>query len=271
MSNVLKVSVVGQRYRYEVMQVVFEKDNEWLKDPKELIQGEQRDFLRFNDNRLDISDYEQFDYVDAGVAICYSKSEIFYELGNSKGKSPMDNVLSALNHPILLAHRNATEEEGLRLTTATLYDEENTIYEYTLELADRDTFDASLLEVITINDPIMEKDEHIVEVRYNGAKMKGGAEGLPFGDPLDKNYMLQMPKEYAYALDLPVLERRNILKFDDFVAEENQKDRKKPVSKVRTAKNYAEAAKNGYVKLREDYIHSFIEQHEPDQEPEEEE
>ena len=83
--SVLKVKIAGQRYRYEVMQVVFEKDNEWLKDPKELIQGKRRDFLRFNDNRLDICDYEQFNYVDVGVAICYSKSEIFYELCNAKG------------------------------------------------------------------------------------------------------------------------------------------------------------------------------------------
>ena len=261
MSEMLKVKIAGQRYRYEVMQVVFEKDNEWLKDPKELIQGEQRDFLRFNDNRLDISDYEQFDYVDAGVAICYSKSEIFYELGNSKGKSPMDNVLSALNHPILLAHRNATEEKGLRLTTATVYDKENTVYEYTLELGDND-FDPSLLEVIIILDPIMEEDLHIVEMRYDGKKMTGGAEGLPFGDAMDKNYMLQMPKEYAYALDLPVLESRNILKYDDFVKGEYQKVGKRP-NKVKAIKDY--------VKIREDYIHSFINQHEPDHDlPEEE-
>ena len=182
----------------------------------------------------------------------------------------MDNVLSALNHPILLAHRNATEEKGLRLTSATVYDEENTIYEYTLELADRDTFDPSLLEVITINGPIMEEDEHIVEVRYNGKKMNGGADGLPFGDPMDKNYMLQMPKEYAEALHLPISESK-ILKFDDFIKEDNQKDRKKPANKVKTAKDYGKAAKNGYVKLREDYIHSFIDAHERDVEPEEEE
>ena len=257
----LKVKIAGQRYRYEVMQVVFEKDNEWLKDPKELIQGEQRDFLRFNDNRLDISDYEQFDYVDAGVAICYSKSEIFYELGNSKGKSPMDNVLSALNHPILLAHRNATEEEGLRLTTATVYDKENTVYEYTLEVSDND-FDPSLLEVIIILDPIMEEDLHIVEMRYNGKKMEGGADGLPFGDPMDKNYMLQMPKEYAEALHLPIPESK-ILKFDDFVKENNTKVGKKPASKVKSVKDY--------VKVREDYIHSFIDAHERGVEPEEEE
>ena len=268
MSKVLKVSVAGQRYRYEVMQVVFAENNDWLKDPKELTQGEHRDFLRFNDNRLDISDYEYFDHIEAGVAIRHT-GEIFYEFGNSKGKMPMENVLSALNHPILLAHRNATEEEGLRLTTATIYDEENTIYEYTLEVSDND-FNPSLLEVIIILDPIMEEDLHIVEMRYDGKKMKGGAEGLPFGDPMDKNYMLQMPKEYAYALDLPVLERRNILKFDDFVAEESQKVGKKPVSKVRTAKDYNEAAKDGYVKLREDYIHSFIDEHERDYEPEEE-
>ena len=106
MSNVLKVQIAGQRYRYEVMQVVFDEDNDWLKDPKELTQGEQRDFLRFNDNRLDISDYEYFDHQDAGVAIRHN-GDIYYELGNSKGKMPMENVLSALNHPILLAHQNA--------------------------------------------------------------------------------------------------------------------------------------------------------------------
>ena len=109
---------------------------------------------------------------------------------------------------------------------------------------------------------LVEEDEHIVEMRYNGKKMKGGADGLPFGDPMDKNYMLQMPKEYAYALDLPVLERRNILKFDDFIKEDNQKDRKKPTSKVKSVKDY--------VKVREGYIHSFIDEHERGVEPEEE-
>ena len=267
MSNVLKVKVAGQRYRYEVMRVEFEKDCNVLKDASELMQGEQRDFLRFNDNRLDISDYEYFDHIEAGVAIRHT-GEIFYEFGNSNGKMPMENVLSALNHPILLAHRHATEEEGLRLTTATIYDEENTIYEYTLEVSDND-FNPSLLEVIIILDPIMEEDLHIVEMRYDGKKMKGGAEGLPFGDPMDKNYMLQMPKEYAEALHLPIPESK-ILKFDDFIKEENTKVGKKPVSKVRTAKDYNEAAKNAYVKLREDYIHSFIDEHERGVEPEEE-
>ena len=268
MSQVLKVSVAGQRYRYEVMRVEFEKDCNVLKDASELMQGEHRDFLRFNDNRLDISDYEYFDHIEAGVAIRHT-GEIFYEFGNSKGKMPMENVLSALNHPILLAHRNASKADGLRLTSATVYDKENTVYEYTLELGNND-FDPSFLEVIIILDPIMEEDLHIVEMRYDGEKMKGGAEGLPFGEPMDKNYMLQMPKEYAYALDLPVLERRNILKFEDFIKEENQKVVKKR-NKVKTAKDYDEAAKDGYVKLREDYIHSFIDAHERGVEPEEEE
>ena len=267
MSNVLKVRVAGQRYRYEVMRVVFKEDNDWLKDPKELMQGGDRNFLRFNDDRLDISDYEYFDHQDAGVAIRHN-GEIYYELGNSKGKMPMENVLSALNHPILVAHRNASEEDGLRLTTATVYDKENTVYEYTLELGDND-FDPSLLEVIIILDPIMEEDLHIVEMRYDCKKMKGGVDGLSFGEPIDKNYMLQMPKEYAEALHLPIPESK-ILKFDDFINEENQKDRKKP-NKVKTAKDYNEAAKDSYVKLREDYIHSFIDAHERGVEPEEEE
>ena len=268
MSNVLKVQIIGQRYRYEVMQVVFDEDNDWLKDPKELTQGEQRDFLRFNDNRLDISDYEYFDHIDAGVAIRHN-GDIYYELGNSNGKMPMENVLSALNHPILLAHRNASKEDGLRLTMATVYDAENTMYEYSLEVGGND-FDASLLEIIVIRDPIMEEEDYIVEVRYDGKKMKGGADGLPFGGPIDKNYMLQMPKEYAYALNLPVLESRNILKFDDFIKEENKKGRKKP-SKVKSVQEYNDAIKDGYVKIREDYIHSFIDEHERGVEPEEEE
>jgi hypothetical protein len=88
--------------------------------------------------------------------------------------------------------------------------------------------------------------------------MKGGAEGLPFGDPMDKNYMLQMPKEYADALGLGENKKLdNILRFDDFITEEYQKVGKKSAKK--------------YVKIREDYIHSFIDQHEPDHDlPEEE-
>ena len=44
---------------------------------------------------------------------------------------------------------------------------------------------------------------------------------------------------------------------------EKENDGKKPVSKVKSVKEY--------VKIREDYIHSFIEEHERGVEPEEEE
>jgi hypothetical protein len=271
MSKILKVKIAGQSYRYEVMRVEFDKDCNLLKDSSELKQGGDRNFLRFNDNRLDISDYKEFDHIEAGVAIYCRKKEIHFEFGKLSGKIPMNNVLSALNHPILLAQINANIEGGIRLTTATVYDEENTVYEYTLEVSN-DDFDEALLEIITIRDPIMEEDEHIVEIRYDGKKMKGGADGLPFGDALDKNYRLEMPKEYAEALHLPVPESRNILKFDDFIKEDNTKVGKQPAANmVKTAKDYDKAAKNGYVKLREDYIHSFVDEHERGVEPEEEE
>ena len=61
-----------------------------------------------------------------------------------------------------------------------------------------------------------------------------------------------------------------ILKFNDFI-KESDKLGKKPVNKVKSVKAYNEAVKNGYVKLREDYIHSFIDEHERGIEPEEEE
>ena len=52
---------------------------------------------------------------------------------------------------------------------------------------------------------------------------------------------------------------------------EKENDCKQQVNKVKSVKEYNEAVKDGYVKLREDYIHSFIEEHERDVEPEEEE
>jgi hypothetical protein len=62
-----------------------------------------------------------------------------------------------------------------------------------------------------------------------------------------------MSKKYADALGLAESKRLvNILAFDDFIKEENKKD----------GKQY---------KVSEDYIHSFIEEHEPDHEPYEEE
>ena len=270
MSNVLKVSVAGQRIKYQVSKITFDendllKANAWRWDC-------ERNALYPNDKLDILQDYETFDCADVGVAI-RTNGDIYYELGNSKGKVVMHNVLSALNHPILTAIEDANEREGLTLLSADVFDEENTIYEYIIEVGDRDTFDASLLDIITVNDPITD-EEYIVELRYDGKKMMGGQDGLPFGDPMaDKSmFILNMPKDYADALGLGESKKLdNILKFDDFIKEDNQKDRKKPVSKVRTAKDYNEAAKDGYVKLREDYIHSFIDQHEPDHDlPEEE-
>ena len=60
----------------------------------------------------------------------------------------------------------------------------------------------------------------------------------------------------------------NIMKFDDFVKEESEKVRKEPVKSV---KEYNDAIKDYCVKIREDYIHSFIDEHERDVEPKEEE
>ena len=169
----------------------------------------------------------------------------------------MNNVLSHLNHPILTAIDDANEREGLTLLSADVFDEENTIYEYILEVGDKD-FDEALLDIITIKDPITD-EEYIVELRYGGKKMMG-ADGLSFGEPAsDKSmFMLKVPNEYAVALGLGENRKLdNLLRFDDFIKEENMKIGKK------SAKNY--------VKIREDYIHSFIDEHERGVEPDEEE
>ena len=261
-SNVLKVKVAGQRVRYQVSQITFDendllKANAWRWDC-------ERNALYPNDNKLDIiRDYETFDCADIGVAI-RTNGEIYYELGNSKGKIMKNNanVLSALTHPILTAIDDAHDGDGLTLVSADVFDNENTIYEYIVEVSDGVSFEGSLLEIITINDPIT-NEEYIVELRYNSKKMIGGADGLSFRDPAsDKSmFMLNMPKDYADALGLGESKKLdNILKFDDFIKEENTKVGKKQVKSVKE-----------YVKLREDYIHSFINEHERDQEPEEEE
>jgi hypothetical protein len=71
-------------------------------------------------------------------------------------------------------------------------------------------------------------------------------------------YILSVPQEYADALGIGENKKLdNLLRFDDFIKEEKQKVGKK------SAKNY--------VKIREDYIHSFIDEHERGVEPEEEE
>ncbi len=73
-------------------------------------------------------------------------------------------------------------------------------------------------------------------------------------------YILSVPQEYADALGLGENKKLdNLLRFDDFIKEEYQKEGKN----VKSAK--------GCVKLREDYIHSFIDAHERGVEPEEEE
>ena len=268
--SVLKVKIEGQRIRYEVSKVRFSEDdllkaNAWRWD------DEKKSLYRY-ENKLDIlQDYDMFDNFVAGVAI-QDNGEIYYELGGVKGEVVKTNVLSALHHPILTAIDDANDDDGLILVSADVYDNENTIYEYIAEVGDGETFDVSLLEIITICDPITGV-EYIVELRYDGKKMIGGAErGLSYGEPIDRNYMLQMPKEYAEALHLPVPESRKLLKFEDFIREENLNGRKQPAANmVKSAKDYNEATKNGYVKLREDYIHSFIDEHERGVEPEEEE
>ena len=95
--------------------------------------------------------------------------------------------------------------------------------------------------------------------------MKDGAEGLPFrGEPVSKKSMLTVPKDYADALGLSENRKQdNILRFADFI-NENWIDEKEPINNVRSEND-------NYVKLREDYIHSFIDEHEPDHELHEEE
>ena len=255
--NVLKVSVAGQRIKYQVSKVTFTESD--LQRANAMKWEDKKNYLYCDGSRLDIiRDYETFDCADIGVAIRHN-GEIFYEMGNSKGTVVMHNVLSHLNHPTLTAIDNANEREGLTLLSADVFDSENTIYEYIIEVGDRDTFDETLLDIITVKDPIT-NEEYIVELRYNGKKMKGGTDGLSFGDPMeDKSmYILSVPQEYADALGLGENKKLdNILRFDDFIKEEKQKVGKKSAK--------------GYVKLREDYIHSFIDEHEPDHDlPEEE-
>ena len=199
--SVLKVKIEGQRIRYEVSKVRFSEDdlqkaNAWRWD------DEKKSLYRY-DYKLDIlQDYDIFDNYVAGVAI-QDNGEIYYELGGVKGEIVKPNVLSALTHPILTAIADANDGDGMTLVSADIYDNENTIYEYIAEVGDGEPFDVSLLEIITISDPIT-SEEYIVELRYDGKKMMGGLDGLPFGDPMeDKSmYILSVAQEYADALGL---------------------------------------------------------------------
>ena len=258
--SVLKVKVAGQRIRYEVSKVRFSEDdlqkaNAWRWD------DEKKSLYRY-ENKLDIlRDYDTFDNFVAGVAI-QDNGEIYYELGGVKGEIVKPNVLSALYHPILTAIADANDGDGMTLVSADVYDNENTIYEYIAEVGDGETFDVSLLEIITISDPITSV-EYIVEVRYNGKRMMGGADGgLSFSEPAtDKSmFMLTVPNDYAAALGLGENRKLdNLLRFDEFIKEE--------CSKVR--KRHKDSKE--YIKIREDYIHSFIDEYERGVEPDEEE
>ena len=259
MSNVLKVKVAGQRIRYEVSKVRFSEDdlqkaNAWRWD------DEKKSLYRY-DNKLDIlRDYDTFDNFVAGVAIQHN-GEIYYELGGVKGEIVKPNVLSALYHPILNAIDDANNGDGMTLVSADVYDNENTIYEYIIEVGDGEPFNVSLLEIITISDPITEV-EYIVELRYDGKKMIGGADELSFSEPAtDKSmFMLTVPNDYAVAMGLGENRKLdNLLRFDEFIKEE--------CSKVR--KRHKDSKE--YIKIREDYIHSFIDEHERGVEPDEEE
>ena len=257
--SVLKVKIEGQRIRYEVSKVRFSEDdlqksNAWRWD------DEKKCLYRY-ENKLNIlRDYDTFDNFVAGVAI-QDNGEIYYELGGVKGEIVKPNVLSALHHPILTAIDDANDGDGLTLVSADVYDDENTIYEYIIEVGDGEPFDVSLLEIITISDPITEV-EYIVELRYDGKKMIGGADGLSFSEPAtDKSmFMLTVPNDYAVAMGLGENRKLdNLLRFDEFIKEE--------CSKVR--KRHKDSKE--YIKIREDYIHSFIDEHEPDHDlPEEE-
>lgn len=71
-------------------------------------------------------------------------------------------------------------------------------------------------------------------------------------------FILYMPTEYTDALGLGEHRKLdNLLRFDDFIKEEKQKVGKKSAKK--------------YVKIREDYIHIFIDEHKRGVEPDEEE
>ena len=249
--GVLKIKISGQRVKYETAKVTFAESDllrarSWKWDDK-------KNSYYSNDNKLDIiRDHKDFDYVNAGVAIHPSSSVIYYEMGKTKGRTPMHNMLTSINHPILVAIRYANDGEGLTQTSANVYDSKNTIYLYSVEVRGSEAFDPSLLEIICIKCPVTDQ-EHIVELRYDGKKMEGGAEGLSYsGEPVSQTQMLSMSKEYADALGLSESKRLvNILGFDDFLKEESKKDGKRH-------------------KVSEDYIHSFIDQHERDYEPEEE-
>ena len=125
--GVLKIKISGQRIKYETAKVTFAesdllKARSWKWDDK-------TNSYYSNDNKLDIiRDHKDFESCVAGVAICPSSSVLYYEMGNTKGRIPMDNVLTSINHPILTAIKDANDGEDLTHTSANVYDDKNTIY-----------------------------------------------------------------------------------------------------------------------------------------------
>lgn len=258
MSNVLKIRIEGQRVKYDVARITFNEED--LQNARSWHWDYKGDTLCLNDNKLDIlRDYETFDSADIGVAV-RNTGDIYYEFGDDKGKLPSKRVLYSPYHPMLIAIENANNEDGMTLTTANVYDKKNTIYEYTVEVGDGELFDASLLQIIAIRCPITD-EERFVQFLYAGNEMEGGVEGLSFKDePVSKNSLLTVPNDYAVALGLGENRKLdNLLRFDEFIKEENSKARKN------------HRGNEDYIKIREDYIHSFIDEHERDNElPEEE-
>ena len=97
--GVLKIKISGQRVKYEIAKVTFaERDilkaRSWKWD-------DRKNSLYSNDNKLDIiRDHKDFDYVNAGVAVRPSSSVMYYEMGKTKGRTPMHNMLTSINHPM---------------------------------------------------------------------------------------------------------------------------------------------------------------------------
>ena len=210
--GVLKIKISGQRVKYEIAKVTFEDSDllrarSWKWDNK-------RDSLYCNDTKLDIiKDHKDFESINAGVAISPSSDVIYYEMGKTTGRTTMDNVnmLTSINHPILNFIKDANDGEGLTHTSAKVYDKENTIYNYTLEVRDGKSFDPSLLEIICINCPITEQ-KYIVDVRYDGMRMDGGTERLLFREkPVSKTEMLSMTKLERFMWTSTTSQRCSIL------------------------------------------------------------
>ena len=131
--GVLKIKIEGQRIRYEVAKVTFAESD--LLRARAWKWDEKKNSLYSNDSKLDIiRDYKDFDSGVAGVAIRPSSSLIYYEMGKTKGRTPMHNMLTSVNHPILVAIRDANDGEGLTQTSANVYDNKNTIYMYSVEV-----------------------------------------------------------------------------------------------------------------------------------------